>query len=75
MLLTRFRPNFKGRFLGSSTTDTGVGHSTSIREVYFFGHKSILFLLKYAQIYFFVAIEDITTEFGAKFGISRKLLA
>ena len=54
---------------------TGVGHGTSIREVYFFGPKSILFLLKYAQIYFFVAIEDITTEFWAKFGISRKIIA
>ena len=59
----------------ASWNSTGVGHGTSIREVYFFGPKSILFLLKYAQIYFFVAIEDITTEFWAKFGISRKIIA
>ena len=60
---------------GQNGHNAGVGHGTSIREVYFFGPKSILFLLKYAQIYFFVAIEDITTEFWAKFGISRKIIA
>ena len=49
----------------------GVGHDTSIWEVYFFGPKSILFLLKYAQIYFFVAIEDITTEFWAKLFLEK----
>ena len=61
--------------LMSGGQGAGVGHGTSIREVYFFGPKSILFLLKYAQIYFFVAIEDISTEFWAKFGISRKIIA
>ena len=41
----------------------GVVRDTSTLEVYFFRPKSILFLLKYAKIYFFVVIKDMTTEY------------
>ena len=39
------------------------GTDTSTLEVYFFRPKSILFLLKYAKIYFFVVIKYMTTEY------------
>ena len=47
---------------------------TSIWEVYFFGPKSTLFLLKYAKLYLFVVVEDLTTIFSV-FDIFRKIIA